>query len=94
MWSLGSCGKHALDAVSQCEQEMRRQGKQEKDTPVQFAVRKELFTPWHKCAEDSVGTDLVYKQVIEGIKSGEYASEKVRLGRQSCRQSQALSRFT
>nr|XP_049602969.1 unconventional myosin-VIIa isoform X2 [Syngnathus scovelli] len=76
MWSLGSCGKHVLDAVSQCEQEMRRQGKQEKDTPVQFAVRKELFTPWHNCSQDSISTDLIYKQVIQGIKSGEYTCDK------------------
>ncbi|XP_061653732.1 unconventional myosin-VIIa-like [Phyllopteryx taeniolatus] len=76
MWSLGNCGEHALDAVSQCEQEMRRRGKQEKDTPVQFTIRKELFTPWHDCSEDSVSTDLIYKQVIQAVKSGEYTSEQ------------------
>ncbi|KAM6920340.1 unconventional myosin-VIIb-like isoform 1-T1 [Lycodopsis pacificus] len=76
MWSLGSSGKHLFDAVSQCEQEMRRQGKEEKDAPWTLSIRKELFTPWHDCSVDPISTDLIYRQVIKGIKMGDYTSDK------------------
>ncbi|XP_074506568.1 unconventional myosin-VIIb-like isoform X1 [Sebastes fasciatus] len=76
MWSLGSCGKHVLDSVSQCEQETRRQGRQEKDAPWKLSIRKEVFTPWHDCSVDPISTDLIYRQVIKGIKMGEYTTDK------------------
>ncbi|XP_067331026.1 unconventional myosin-VIIa-like isoform X1 [Channa argus] len=75
LWSLGSCEKHVLDAVSHCEQEMRRQGCEEKDTLWRLSMRKECFTPWHNCSEDLISTDLIYRQVIKGLKSGEYTCE-------------------
>ncbi|CAF97644.1 unnamed protein product, partial [Tetraodon nigroviridis] len=76
MCSLGSCRNHVLDAVSQCEQEMRRQGHKEEDAPWKLSFRKELFAPWHECSEDPVSTDLIYSQVIKGLKSSEYTCEK------------------
>uniref|UniRef100_A0AAQ5X3P7 Myosin VIIBb n=1 Tax=Amphiprion ocellaris TaxID=80972 RepID=A0AAQ5X3P7_AMPOC len=76
MWSLNSCEKHVLDAVSQCEQEMRRQNKEEKDAPWRLSIRKEMFAPWHDCSLDPVSTDLIYRQVIKGIKNGEYMTDK------------------
>lgn len=77
-WSLGSYRRHVLDAVAQCEQKERSQGRKERDAPWSLSVCKELFTPWHSCSADPVSTDLIYKQVIKGLKSEEYAWEKVR----------------
>uniref|UniRef100_A0A3B3D6D1 Myosin VIIBb n=1 Tax=Oryzias melastigma TaxID=30732 RepID=A0A3B3D6D1_ORYME len=76
MWSLSSCGKHVLDAMSVCEQEMRRQGGEEKDTPWMLSIRKEIFSPWHDCSRDPISTDLIHKQVIKGLKTGDYTCEK------------------
>ncbi|KAF6720455.1 Unconventional myosin-VIIa [Oryzias melastigma] len=76
MWSLSSCGKHVLDAMSVCEQEMRRQGGEEKDTPWMLSIRKEIFSPWHDCSRDPISTDLIHMQVIKGLKTGDYTCEK------------------
>uniref|UniRef100_A0A3Q1GIG5 Unconventional myosin-VIIb-like n=1 Tax=Acanthochromis polyacanthus TaxID=80966 RepID=A0A3Q1GIG5_9TELE len=76
MWSLNSHERHVLDAVSQCEQEMRRQNREERDAPWRLSIRKEIFAPWHDCFLDPVSTDLIYKQVIKGLKNGDYISDK------------------
>ena len=76
-WSLGNCGKHVLDAVSECERLMKKQGKEEKETPWSLSVRKELFTPWDDCWLDPTATNLIYEQVIKGMEEGEYTCEKV-----------------
>uniref|UniRef100_A0A8B9I1W9 Myosin VIIBb n=1 Tax=Astyanax mexicanus TaxID=7994 RepID=A0A8B9I1W9_ASTMX len=77
IWSLGCGGEHILDAISQCEQEERRQGREEQHSPWRLYFRKELFTPWHDCTTDPFSTELIYRQLIHGLKNGDYQSDKV-----------------
>ncbi|KAL3989236.1 Myosin head (motor domain) family protein [Acanthocheilonema viteae] len=74
--SLGCGTDHIMDAISQCEQYVTEAAEESVNPSWRFFYRKEIFSPWHDPSTDSVSTNLIYHQIIRGVKYGEYRTTK------------------
>jgi myosin-7 len=75
--SLGAGNDFLLDAISQCEQETRAQGHDERNAQWRLFYRKELFSPWSvQQSTDSVANSLIYEQIIRGIHYNEVNQQR------------------
>uniref|UniRef100_A0A915PU59 Uncharacterized protein n=1 Tax=Setaria digitata TaxID=48799 RepID=A0A915PU59_9BILA len=70
--SLGCGPEHIMDAISQCEEYAKETEKEGVNPLWRFFYRKEIFSPWHNPSNDLVSTNLIYHQIIRGVKYGEY----------------------
>ncbi|XP_030079196.1 myosin-VIIa isoform X2 [Drosophila hydei] len=62
---LGAGREHVLDAISSCEQK-------QPDAPWKLYLRKEVFGAWYDPTLDPKASHLIYKQIMSGLKCGEY----------------------
>ncbi|VDO93467.1 unnamed protein product [Soboliphyme baturini] len=74
--SLGCGSDHVMDAISQCEQYAVMNGLKDQDAKWLLFFRKETFSPWCIVSEDKTATELIYAQVVQGVRHGEYSCDK------------------
>lgn len=70
--SLGAGKEHLMDSISNCEQYIKEQGLSERSVNWRLLMRKEMFTPWYNPSDCAVATELIYRQIITGVNSGEF----------------------
>jgi len=75
--SLGSGLDHVMDAITECEQLVRSQGRLESSASWRLFYRKELFTPWYNPSLDQVATDLIYRQILDNVHNDNYRLHRV-----------------
>ncbi|XP_068143632.1 LOW QUALITY PROTEIN: myosin-VIIa [Drosophila tropicalis] len=62
---MGAGGEHVLDFISASEQ-------RQVDESWKLYLRKEMFATWYDPTIDANATNLIYKQIMQGLKCGEY----------------------
>jgi len=70
--SLGSGLDHVMDAITECEQLVRCQGRPDSTVCWKLFYRKELFTPWYNPSLDPVATELIYQQIVDSVHDDDY----------------------
>ncbi|KAI3378798.1 hypothetical protein SNEBB_000798 [Seison nebaliae] len=72
-YSIGNGCNHVMDIISKAEQATKEKGSGEATAAWNILFRKEIFKPWHSASDDPISTNLIYEQIVRGVKYGEYS---------------------
>ncbi|CAF3943400.1 unnamed protein product [Rotaria sp. Silwood2] len=71
-YSLGFNKDHVFDVLSRLEMGQIQKGEDPRDLDVLYIFCKQLFAPWENLDDDPVSIDLIYDQIINGIRNDIY----------------------
>ncbi|CAF3613901.1 unnamed protein product [Rotaria sp. Silwood1] len=72
-YSIGFNNDHIFDVLSRLEMGQIQKGEDPRNLDITYIFCKQLFAPWENLDDDPVSIDLIYDQIINGIRTDVYS---------------------